>query len=57
MMNQRHSALPASIAILLASAAVASCAREPAEAIDEKKSAVADLALTGGEVGGGVGCL
>jgi predicted amidohydrolase YtcJ len=39
-----------SIGLLLAAAALAGCAREAAEKMDERKSAVADLALTNGAV-------
>ena len=42
--------LRASIGCLLAAAALAGCAKEPAKKADESKSAVADLALTGGAI-------
>jgi len=42
--------LRGSIGCLLAAAALAGCAKEPAKKADESKSAVADLALTGGAI-------
>jgi predicted amidohydrolase YtcJ len=50
MMSQSNLRLRCSIGALLAAAAIAGCAKEPAEKVDEKKSAVADLALTGGAI-------
>ena len=48
----RHTSLHLhwSIGCLLAAAALAGCAKEPAKKADESKSAVADLALTGGAI-------
>lgn len=50
MMSHTSLGLRRSIGCLLAAAALASCAKQPAEITEEKKSAVADLALTGGAI-------
>jgi predicted amidohydrolase YtcJ len=50
MTNHTSPSLPRSIAVLLAAAALAGCAREPSERVDEKRSAVADLALRNGAI-------
>lgn len=50
MMSDLFSALRTASGILLVLAVFTSCAREAAEKIDERKSAVADLALTGGAI-------
>ena len=50
MMSHTSLYLRGSIGCLLAAAALAGCAKEPAKKVDESKSAVADLALTGGAI-------
>ena len=50
MMKHMYARLAWSIGMLLAAAAVAGCAREASETVDEKKSAVADLALRNGAI-------
>ena len=50
MMSHMSLCLRGSIGCLLAAAALAGCAKEPAKKVDESKSAVADLALTGGAI-------
>jgi predicted amidohydrolase YtcJ len=50
MTNDLLSPLRSPIGILLAAALLTGCAREAAEKIDERKSAVADLALTAGAI-------
>ena len=50
MMSHTSLCLRGSIGCLLAAAALAGCAKEPAKKVDESKSAVADLALTGGAI-------
>ena len=50
MMKHMNARLAWSIGMLLAAAAVAGCARETSETVDEKKSAVADLALRNGAI-------
>jgi predicted amidohydrolase YtcJ len=49
-MNHSNMHLSCSIGVLLAAAALAGCAREASEQVDEKKSTVADLALRGGAI-------
>jgi predicted amidohydrolase YtcJ len=50
MMKYTNARLAWSIGMLLATAAVAGCAREASEPVDAKKSAVADLALRNGAI-------
>jgi predicted amidohydrolase YtcJ len=50
MMSHTSLYLRGSIGCLLAAAALAGCAKEPAKKVEESKSAVADLALTGGAI-------
>jgi predicted amidohydrolase YtcJ len=50
MMKHTNARLAWSIGMLLATAAVAGCAREASEPVDAKKSAVADLALRNGAI-------
>ena len=50
MMKHMNARLAWSIGMLLATAAVAGCAREASEPVDAKKSAVADLALRNGAI-------
>ena len=50
MMKHKNARLAWSIGMLLATAAVAGCAREASEPVDAKKSAVADLALRNGAI-------
>ena len=50
MMSHTNLCLRGTIGCLLAAAALAGCAKEPARKVDQSKSAVADLALTGGAI-------
>jgi predicted amidohydrolase YtcJ len=50
MMKHLNPRLSWSIGALLAAAALAGCAREASEQVDEKRSTVADLALKGGAI-------
>jgi len=50
MMSHTSIRLRGPIAFLLAAAALTGCVKEPAKKVDESKSAVADLALTGGAI-------